>query len=144
MTDCRKVFVDTAPFIYYIEKDENNPLYFEKVKKFFRECYDNGIEFVSSVITVEEYLVFPYRIQSQCYVDMFYKLMETVDMDIMEINQEIAKKAAKIRAEYKGFKGMDALQLASACLADCDLFLTNDKQLKQFRELTCITVGDLE
>lgn len=55
MTDCRKVFVDTAPFIYYIEKDENNPLYFEKVKKFFRECYDNGIEFVSSVITVEEY-----------------------------------------------------------------------------------------
>ncbi len=144
MTDCRKVFVDTAPFIYYIEKDENNPLYFEKVKKFFRECYDNGIEFVSSVITVEEYLVFPYRIQSQCYVDMFYKLMETVDMDIMEINQEIAKKAAGIRAEYRGFKGMDALQLAAACLADCDLFLTNDKQLKQFRELTCITVGDLE
>ncbi len=144
MTDCRKVFVDTAPFIYYIEKDENNPLYFEKVKKFFRETYDNGIEFVSSVITVEEYLVFPYRIQSQCYVDMFYKLMETVDMDIMEINQEIAKKAAKIRAEYKSFRSMDALQLAAACLADCDLFLTNDKQLKQFQELTCITVDDLD
>lgn len=144
MTDCRKVFVDTAPFIYYIEKDENNPLYFEKVKNFFRECYDNGTEFVSSVITVEEYLVFPYRIQSQCYADMFFKLIETVDMDIMEIDQEIAKKAAEIRAEYKGFKGMDALQLASACLGNCDMFLTNDKQLKQFRELTCITVEDLE
>ena len=49
MTDCRKVFVDTAPFIYYIEKDENNPLYFEKVKNFFRECYDNGIEFYTEI-----------------------------------------------------------------------------------------------
>lgn len=100
----------------------------KKVRKFFQNGYDNGIEFVSSVITVEEYLVFPYRIQAQCYIDMFYRLIETVDMNIMEINQEIAGKAAKIRAEYKGFKAMDALQLAAACRADCGLFLTNDKQ----------------
>lgn len=144
MIDCKKVFVDTAPFIYYIEKDENNPLYFEKIKNFFHEGYDKDIEFVTSVITVEEYLVFPYRIQAQCYVDMFYRLIETVDMNIVEINQKIAKKAAKIRAEYKSFKGMDALQLAAACLADCDLFLTNDKQLKQFKEFSCIIVDDLE
>ena len=50
-------------------------------------------------------------------------------MEIMEISQEIAKKAAKIRAEYKGFKAMDALQLATACLSECDIFVTNDKQL---------------
>ncbi len=35
MTEYKKVFVDTAPFIYYIEKDENNPRYFEKIKCFF-------------------------------------------------------------------------------------------------------------
>lgn len=144
MIEYKKAFIDTAPFIYYIEKDENNPLYFEKVKNFFHEGYDKNIEFVTSVITVEEYLVFPYRIQAQCYIDMFYKLVETVDINIMEINQEIAKRAAKIRAEYKGFKGMDALQIATACLADCDLFLTNDKQLKQFKELCCITIDDLK
>ena len=61
----------------------------------------------------------------------------------MEINQEIAKKAAQIRAEYKGFKAMDALQLAAACLSGCDLFLTNDKQLRQFKEMKCITVEEL-
>ena len=27
MTDYKKAFVDTAPFIYFIEKDENNPQY---------------------------------------------------------------------------------------------------------------------
>lgn len=34
MIDYKKVFVDTAPFIYFIEKDDNNPQYYEKVKKF--------------------------------------------------------------------------------------------------------------
>lgn len=65
-------------------------------------------------------------------------------MEIIEINQEIAKKAAQIRAEYKGFKAMDALQLSIASMSKCDLFLTNDKQLKQFREIECLTVGELE
>lgn len=36
-----KVFVDTAPFIYFIEKDTNNPQYYEKVKKFFKNGYEN-------------------------------------------------------------------------------------------------------
>lgn len=55
---------------------------------------------------------------------------------------EIAKKASRIRAEYKDFKIMDALQLASACIQKCDLFLTNDKQLKQFEEINCVTVEE--
>ena len=63
MTDYKKVFVDTAPFIYFIEKDGNNPQYYEKVKQFLKDGYDNDKKFVSSVITMEEYFVFPYRNQ---------------------------------------------------------------------------------
>ena len=144
MTDFNKVFVDTAPFIYFIEKDIYNPQYYENVKCFFKDGYDNGKKFVSSVITMEEYFVFPYRNKSYAYINMFNRLVETTDMEIVEINQEIAKKAALIRAEYKGFKAMDALQLAVASLSGCDLFLTNDKQLKQFKEIKCITVEDLD
>ena len=143
MTDYKKVFVDTAPFIYFIEKDDNNPQYYEKVKKFLKDGYDNDKKFVSSVITIEEYFVFPYRNQEYSLIDMFNRLVETTNMDIVEINQEIAKKAAQIRADYKGFKAMDALQLAVACLSECDLFLTNDKQLKQFKEIECVTVEEL-
>lgn len=39
MTDFKKAFVDTAPFIYFIEKDDNNPQYHEKVKAFFKYGY---------------------------------------------------------------------------------------------------------
>lgn len=144
MTDYKKVFVDTAPFIYFIEKDSSNPQYYEKVKGFFKDGYETDKKFVSSVITMEEYFVFPYRNKAYSFIDMFNRLVTITDMEIVEVNQEIAKKAAQIRAEYKRFKAMDALQLASACLSGCDLFLTNDKQLKQFREIKCITVENLE
>lgn len=144
MIDFKRIFVDTAPFIYFIEKDSNNPQYHEKVKSIFKYGYNNDKKFVSSVITMEEYFVFPYRNKVYSFIDMFNRLVAITDMEIVEINQEIAKKAAQIRAEYKGFKAMDALQLAVACLSDCDLFLTNDKQLKQFKEIKCLTVEGLE
>lgn len=143
MTGCKNIFVDTAPFIYFIEKNEDNPRYFDKVKSFFDECYYDDAEFVTSVITVEEYLVFPYRIHSQGHVDMFEKLLNTLDFSLVVIDEAVAKKAATIRAEYKAFKAMDALQLAAAVLSGCDLFLTNDRQLKQFGEIRCLTVEEL-
>ena len=141
MIDFKRIFVDTAPFIYFIEKDSNNPQYHEKVKSIFKYGYNNDKKFVSSVITMEEYFVFPYRNKVYSFIDMFNRLVVITDMEIVEIKQEIAKKAAQIR---KGFKAMDALQLAVACLSDCDLFLTNDKQLKQFKEIKCLTVEEWE
>ncbi len=143
MTDYNKVFLDTAPFIYFIEKDSNNPQYFNNMKQFFEEGYRENKEFLTSVITMAEYFVFPYRNQKMSYIDNFHRLVDTLDMEIAEVDQEIAKKAAQIRAQYKNFKAMDALQLATACVTGCDLFLTNDKQLKQFAEIKCVTVDDL-
>ena len=144
MTEYKKVFVDTAPFIYLIEKNEENSQYFNKVKIFFDNAYRNDVDFVTSVITIEEYMVFPYRVNSEIYIDMFEKMIKTLGFKVTVIDEAIAKKAAKIRAEHKSFKAMDALQLASASLSGCDLFLTNDKQLRRFKEVKCITVDELE
>lgn len=143
MTEYNRIFVDTAPFIYYIEKDENNPHYFEKLKYFLMNCYQNDIKLVTSVITIEEYYVFPYRNHRMDYIAMFEKLVDTLDIYIAQIDVSTAQKAAEIRAKYKHFKSMDSLQLASACLKNCDLFLTNDKQLKQFNQIRCMTLDDL-
>ena len=111
---------------------------------FFLNGYENNKEFVTSLITMEEYFVFPYRSNDLSYIDMFHRLVATTNMEMVGINQDIAKKAAQIRAEYKCFKAMDAIQLAVACIMGCDLFLTNDKQLRQFKEIKCIMVDELD
>ena len=142
-TEFKKVFIDTAPFIYFIEKDNHNPHYHENVKQFLMDAYQNDVRLFTSVITIGEYMVFPYRINNMSSIVSFKELIAKLDIYVAEIGKKIASDAAKIRAEYKFFNGMDALQLAAAIQLNCDLFLTNDKQLKQFRKLKCITIEDL-
>ena len=68
MTDYKKVFIDTAPFIYYIEGSVGNPDYADKAKDFFKSSYKGDIRMITSVITVEEYKVFPYRTGQHEYI----------------------------------------------------------------------------
>lgn len=112
------------------------------MKKFWKE-YEN-CDYVTSAVTVTEYLTYPYQQNNVNMINAFYAFIDGMDIDIKSIDKVIAEKAAQIRAEYKFFKTMDALQLATACLSGCDLFLTNDKQLKQFKEIKCITVEELD
>lgn len=138
MIDSKMVFVDTSPFIYYLQ---HNDLYYSDMKLFW-ERYA-VCNFVTSSVTITEYLTYPYCHNDLKMIDAFYFFIDGMDIKIRSIDKEIAEKAAKIRAEYRFFKTMDALQLATACIAGCDLFLTNDKQLRQFGEIRCITVEEL-
>ena len=136
MTEYKRVFLDTAPLIYFLDNDER---YGSTVKAIFEEILAGGGIIESSVITCEEYLVYPYRTGNVEKIQEFVDFTGDFDIHLNPITREIAQKAAKIRAEYTGFKAMDALQLATAIMTGCDAFLTNDRQLLQFTEIKCIT-----
>lgn len=139
MTDYKKVFLDTAPVIYFLDDDVN---FGQKVADIFSSIIDDEKNMVTSVITCEEYLVFPYQTDNTDKIDAFFEFVADCGIPIKEITKDISIRAAKIRARYKGFKGMDALQLAAACELGCDVFLTNDKQLKQFTDIRCVLVDE--
>lgn len=139
MIESKKIFIDTAPIIYYLQSSE---LYYDSMKEFWK-TYDE-CDYVTSTITITEYLTYPYKQRDTQLVSSFYAFLNDMDIQVRSIDERIAEKAAKIRAEYKHFKTMDALQLATACITNCDMFLTNDKQLRQFKEIRCVTVDELE
>ena len=141
MIEYNKVFLDTAPLIYFLDDDIN---FGKKTKSILEEILSAGKSLASSVITCEEYLTYPYRLGNQEKVDVFFEFSDVCGIDLVPISLEIAKLAAKIKAEYSDFKTMDSLQLAVAVQTGCDLFLTNDKQLKRFKGLRCVTVEDWE
>jgi len=140
MTEFKRVFIDTAPIIYYLE---NNAQYKELMKGFFLKCAERNIKIVTSTITIEEYLVFPYYSGKMELADNFKRFLEFMDIEIIKIDSAIAEQGAKIRAKYRDFKAMDALQIATAIVSECDMFFTNDKQLRQEKELPCMTMEDL-
>lgn len=67
-----------------------------------------------------------------------------MNIEIIDIDSTIAEQGAKIRGQYKNFKAIDTLQIATAIVKKCDMFFTNDKQLKQEKELPCMTMEDLK
>ena len=48
MNNFQRVFLDTAPVIYYVQQNE---MYFEKVKNIFARMIDEKVIFVASDIT---------------------------------------------------------------------------------------------
>ncbi|MCM1064361.1 MAG: PIN domain-containing protein [Eubacterium sp.] len=121
---------------------QKNEVFYSKMKLFLQKYVD--CDYITSAITITKYLTYPYGQNNSKMIDDFYAFICGMDIEISNIDREIAQKAAEISAEYKGFKAMNALQLAAACSTGCDLFLTNDKQLRQFKEIRCITVAEWE
>jgi len=140
MTDFKRVFIDTAPIIYFLE---NSSQYMESMEKFFTRCMKEHIQIVTSTLTIEEYLVLPYSNGRVEYVDNFKRFIKYMNIEVVDIDSTIAEQGAMLRGRYKNFKAMDALQIATAIVQNCDMFFTNDKQLRQEKELPCMTMEDI-
>ncbi len=136
-----KVFIDTAPIIYFL--DANSMLH-NKAKSIFSYIVDNNYKILTSAVTCAEYLVVPYRENNQQNIRAFWQFINDCNIDICIIDESVAEKSAVIRAKYSSFKLFDSMQLAVAYMNDCDLFLTNDKQLRQFQEINCVTFDTWE
>ncbi|MBO6303667.1 MAG: PIN domain-containing protein [Selenomonadaceae bacterium] len=133
-----KVFIDTAPLIYLLDNDAN---FCVKTARMLSSLESENATFISSVITCTEYLVAPYRDDNFEKIQAFWNLIVDCPIMLYPITRDIANQAAKIRGKYH-FKTMDSLQLAVACVENCDMFLTNDKELKNFEEIRCVTVEE--
>lgn len=87
--------------------------------------------------------MFPYGSGRMEFVDNFKRFIEYMNIRVVDIDSNIAEQGAKIRGRYKNFKAMAALQIATAVVSGCDMLFTNDKQLRQEKELPCMTMDDL-
>lgn len=135
-----KIFIDTAPFIYMLE---DNAQYSLRVRNVVSRYFAANVPLITSPLTFAEYCVVPYRQNALQKIMDFEAFISDAHITISSLTTEVAKCAAQIRAKYSGIKAMDALQLASAINSCCDVFLTNDKQLRQVEEISVLLVDDL-
>ena len=132
-----KIFLDTAPIIYFVEQKEQ---YLNHIRSIFKANYHS--EFYTSAISVAEYSLYPY-LYDKSLLTKYNQFLDIMGIKVIEINKEIAEKSALIKSQFKFFKTADSLQLASALVFNCDLFITNDKQLRQFSDLEILVLDDL-
>ena len=134
MTAFKRAFVDSPIFIYCLEE---HPSFGEKAMSFFLDCWERDVKIVTSAVTVAEYLVYPYAERRFDLIKNFRLFLQFMGIKVVDITPDIAEESARVRAASPGIKGMDALQIAAGIMSGCDLFLTNDEQLRQVKDIRC-------
>lgn len=140
LVDISSVAFDTAPIIYFVEA---NPKYDAVVAEIFGRIDDGRIIGVTSVISLCEVLVQPFRIGNDSLTTIYRNVLtNSPNFLTQNITPSIAESAALFRSRYN-LRTPDALQIATAVEAGCDIFLTNDKRLKRVNELTVLILEEL-
>ena len=119
MSVFNRIFLDTAPIIYYVER---KPKLFETMQFFLRQ--NISADYFTSVVSIAEYFPYPFKqANAKKLVEEFERFVSQTDLTIVNIDRGIAMMSAQIRSKYVHFKTMDALQLAAALYTECDIFL---------------------
>jgi len=133
----KRIFLDTAPVIYYVER---HPEYAALVTPVFDMIDEGGLLAVTSPITLAECLVGPCRNLQQTLRDAFrQRIIGANNTVFVGPDASMAQQAAELRATYR-LSLLDCLQIAIALGSGCDAFLTNDLALTCVKEANVIAL----
>ncbi len=132
MSGFKSAFIDTAVFIYYLE---DNPEFGGKSEKVFQSAETNQASLFMTVLSYLEFCVKPYQEGRFELATTFLRFLEETNITCSIIEVNISDSAARLRAKYPGLKSIDALQLATAIKCNCEVFVTNDRRLRQVDEI---------
>jgi len=131
----RRIALDTNIFIYHLEANARYTAFTDQI---FAWLERPGHTAVTSIITMTELLVQPYRDSNEQLADQVYALLSTLpNLEWIAPDLEIADLAARFRALHR-VRTPDALQAAAAAHANATGFISNDpifERVKAFETL---------
>ena len=134
------IFIDTAPFIYYIEEYEK---YIETVDPLFSYISQGHITAYTSLITLIEVLTKPIEEKDKRLVYKYEELLtDSKGLILTDMDKNIAVESAKLRVKYR-IKIPDAIQVTSGLVNGAKAFITNDSNLKKIKEIKVIVLDDI-
>jgi predicted nucleic acid-binding protein len=85
----KRICIDTAPFVYFIEKD---PKYLNTVRPIFSEIDAGNIEALTSTITLLEVLVLPFKTKNESLAEKYRDiLLHAEGLETYEIVHEVSE-----------------------------------------------------
>jgi len=134
-----KICIDTAPFIYFIEK---NPKYLGLLRPFFAEINAGKIDALTSTITLLEVLVLPFKTKNESLAEKYRDILLYAEgLTTFEIFHEVSELSSKLRAKHL-IRTPDAIQIAVGIIYGADAFLTNDSSLKKVNDIRVVILED--
>ncbi len=129
-----RVYLDTNALIGILEKAEK----LDEAQNLLVEDINSGeLEAVTSELALAECLVKPITDRDEALIKdyMWLLAVDSRFLRVMPVTRDVILEAARIRAG-SGIKLPDAIHVATANLADCNAFVSNDKRLAAATAMT--------
>ncbi len=136
----KRLFLDTAPLIYYVEE---NRRYLPLVDVIFDRIFEEQLIGITSPISLAECLARPYRLGQTQLQQNYFNLITATNLVFTLIDQNMARQAAEFRSRYN-LELPDAFQIAVAVATNCEAFLTNDAMLRRITEIQVLVLDDFD
>ena len=134
------VALDTAPLIYYIEED---PKFLPAITALFEASSAGRFHLVTSSISLLEVLVLPLRKGHPELAQRYQEiLVGNEQCSLIPVDSLVAQRAAALRAKYN-LRTPDAIQVATAWVAQATAFVTTDRALTKIREVPIVALENI-
>ena len=122
----KRLYLDTNIIIYAVE---GFPTYDRVLKALFTMIEDGRTRAFTSEITLAETFTVPIR-EGRTDLLAVYRglLIDNGSIELLPIDRHILIESAVVRA-HSGVKPIDAIHVASASVARCDFFISDDRRL---------------
>jgi predicted nucleic acid-binding protein len=137
----RRVYFDANVFIHALN---GFPSYALTLRELFQAVESGGVSAVTSELTLAELLIIPFRhgnIEEERRCRMI--LRPRSHLQLIPVNTDVLEATARMRAALPAMHTPDAIHGATARLAGCDVFLTNDRHLKTISGLQITLLSEL-
>jgi|SRR5579871_2958876 len=123
-----RIYWDTMLFAYWLE---GNVEHGRRVQQIYSKMEERGDVLCTSVFTLGELLVGPYKRGANDVALQIRSFFESPAVEVLPFTLESAERYAHLRSGQR-IAPADAIHLAAAGQAGVDLFLTNDHRLHGF------------
>ena len=136
----RRVYLDTNVFIYALS---GFPTFVPLLTELFDAIEAKSLVGVTSELALAEALVLPFRNHDADEEQRCREIFrEGPSMELHPVSMGVLETTARMRAATPTIRTPDAIHAATAQLAQCEAFLTNDANLKSLPGLTVFLLSD--
>lgn len=140
LPDSARIYIDTVVLIYAVEQA---PVYGELLSDLWVKLQSGNIEVFASELMLMEVLIVPIRNSDQFLIDRYKQLLRSPQIQSIPIDREILAEAARLRAVTPALRTPDAIHIATATIAGCNQFLTNDRRLRTIPNLPVVILDEV-
>jgi predicted nucleic acid-binding protein len=140
LAEFNRIYVDANIFIYFVEGDGAER---ETVIDLFVEAAERNVQLVTSEITIAECLRGALKNSDETAASTYRDLLSNDDIVEMITADPVLFEYAALAGCMFSLKLIDSIHIASAMIAGCDAFLTNDKRMRGPEAMGVIQLSDV-